>query len=100
MTYRYIKHFFRSSKDIEFYQESPEFLAYVKEVYIDTGKCFSFRERSFFDDEELVLVLISVWANKEYGQEFLNDPQMFVELEKAIAYNEEHKIRLLDILDS
>jgi hypothetical protein len=100
MAQEYIKQFFRPSKDIDFYQESPEFLSYVKETYVDTKKCISFREKSFFDDEELVLISKSVWTSADHFQEFFNDPLVISDVEKLVAYNTAHNIRLLDILDN
>jgi len=99
MTYRYIKQFVRSSKEVEFYADSPDFLQHVTDNYIKTGKCLKFREATFFDDEELVISQTSLWVSQEIFQEFANDPMLAVEIEKLISYNQEHKIRLLDLIE-
>jgi hypothetical protein len=98
MPQEYIKQHLRDSTDTDFYHESEDFLNYVKINYIDTGKCLIFRERSFFDDEELVLISRSVWRDDECSQEFINDPMTAIDVENSIAYNTDHKIKLLDII--
>jgi hypothetical protein len=98
MQKEYIKQLLRDSKAVKFCEESSDFLDYVKTNYIDTGKCLKFRERSFFDDEELVLIITSVWKDDNSYGEFLEDPMLVVDTERLISYNIQHKIRLLDII--
>jgi hypothetical protein len=98
MQKEYIKQLLRDSTKTNFYEESSDFLDYVKTNYIDTGKCLKFRERSFFDNEELVLVITSVWRDAESWNEFVEDPMLVIDTEKLISYNIKHKIKLLDII--
>jgi hypothetical protein len=98
MQKEYIKQFLRSSTAINFYSESVEFLNHVNTTYINTGKCVAFRERSYFDNEQLVLITKSVWSSEESLAEFLADSVAVADMEKLVAYNIQHKIRLLDII--
>lgn len=95
----YIKQFVRPSTSVEFYQDDQEFLDYINETYIKTGKCLKFRELSFFDEEKLVLISKSVWT-ENFNEEFFEDQIVINNLEKLIEYNKLNSIRLLDIIEN
>lgn len=58
---RLTRTFVRPHTEIPFYVPRQEFVDHVTTTYVDTGKCTKFREKSYLDDDALVLQLVSEW---------------------------------------
>ena len=55
----YKRNFIRPHTDAPWYTPSDEFTAWIKETYIDTGKCTKWREMTYDDDTKLTMTLES-----------------------------------------
>lgn len=74
---KYSKTFMRPHTDAEWYTPSAEFMAWVKENYIDTGLLFEWRVREYTDSSELVMKETSTYADDkgiDLEQEVLKQP--------------------------
>jgi hypothetical protein len=83
--------FQRQNQYVPFYQESPEFLQYVNDKYIKTGKCLVFREKIISDDG-LMQEIHSEWKNMEESEDFWNDGWALTVKNEIINYNKTHNI--------
>jgi hypothetical protein len=91
------KIFFRPSNEIEFYVEPQSFLDHVTSMYINTGKCIRFREKSLIDADLSVQLVESEWVDRQGYDEFLSDPLSIANKELIIAHNQEVGIMLVGI---
>lgn len=87
--------YMRPSTDVQFYQESQEFLDMVNTSYIETGKISEFRKRTFLDTDKLMLEIRSVWPNPTYMKNLQSEPLCLAELEALRDYNLQNKIDFL-----
>ena len=64
----------RPSKDVDFFtgEKYPEYLKHFAEKYVKPGR-FLYSEKEFFNDE-LEVIITSVWDSRETLLEFKNDP--------------------------
>jgi hypothetical protein len=82
----------KSHQDTEFFSESEEFLSYVKNNYIDTGKCLEFRKK---ENNGLLQEVKSIWQDKESALEFQDDPTVQLNTMEIVLYFSENNIRIL-----
>lgn len=71
--YTFKKIVYKENPTIDFYQSSTEFLNYVQENYIDTGKIISFRTLNFLDSENSYVEIQTVFRDKQAFDEAAND---------------------------
>jgi len=90
-TFKYV--FKKNNPATEFYTESEFFLEYVKEKYIDTGKCIEFRKKIIID--EIFQEVTSTWDSQESILEFKEDPICDSIRKEVIQYNEENSIETI-----
>jgi hypothetical protein len=91
------KVFFRESNELEFYAESQSFLDHVTSMYINTGKCIRFREKSLITDDLSVQVVESEWADQQGYNEFLSDPLAIADKDLIVNHNRTVGILLVGI---
>jgi len=97
MTIIFKKVFFRPMDETNFYSEPQEFLDYVKETYIDTGKCVTFREKTFLADDGSIQVVKSEWTDQAGYDQFILDTNAISDSKNIVAYNKENGIMLVEM---
>ena len=90
------KKFVLPSVEVDWYEPSADFLAYVKEKWIDTGICTSFRTKTL-DETQCILTITSEWDDSHDLDTILKDPKWEEEKDKEVAWNEGCEILLLEI---
>lgn len=83
--------FLRPTPEVEFPVDDQEFIAYINETYVVTGKCLEFRAVQPMSDE-LTKVVASTWANEEEFAIALLDPAWETNLQKITEYSDNHGI--------
>lgn len=58
---RLTRTFVRPHTEIPFYVPRQEFMDHIQSTYVDPGKCTKFREKTYLDDDNLVMTLVSEW---------------------------------------
>ena len=95
MTQVYKRNFMRPHTDAPWYIPRDEFTAWVKEKYIDTGKCSKWREMSYDDSSELTMTLESVWDDSITVEEVTSQPMWVESTESEIQHNTDWGIILV-----
>jgi hypothetical protein len=99
MTIKYIRAYMREDNSINFYEDSEDFLFYIKEKYMKSKFCLKFREINYIDENKLVAEFISEWQSEEESNICSLDQRVREEDLKRKKYNEENKIMLLYIMN-
>jgi hypothetical protein len=92
MAIQYTRAYSRKDKSVNFYEDREAFLEYIKTAYIDNGMCMSFREKTYLDENELVVEYISVWTSKAAADQATIDTNMISEHARREAYNKANGI--------
>ena len=87
----------RPNTTVEFYQSSDEYLQFVKEQFIDTGKCLVWRDHEFLDAEQLEIKITSIWKDRETANEVLENVSVIEDGFAQIYYNLENDIETVSV---
>jgi hypothetical protein len=93
---RFTRIFIRPHTEVDFYQPRQEFLDFINETYIKTGKCIKFREASYKDANQLVLELTSEWIDDVNNEIELTKDEWIIESRRELEYNETCEIILIE----
>lgn len=92
--------YMRPSTDVQFYQESQDFLDMVNDSYIATGRISEFRRKTFLDPNRLILEIRTVWIDSNYMQDLKDEPLCINQVENMREYNTQNRIEFLYENDS
>ena len=87
----------RPDVSVKFYESTDEFNQIIKELYIDTGKCISWRTQEYLDDEQLVIKITSIWKDRESINEALENVSLIEDGFLQVYYNIENNIETLSV---
>jgi hypothetical protein len=79
----------RPSADVAFYPPAPEYLAYINDTYVASGRLTI---NSDFDPESNSVTLELVFATESDKESYFNDPVVAAEKAKKIEYNKANGI--------
>ena len=99
MAFKYTRAYLRPDLDTQFYVTPQELIDFIKEKYVDTGLCLSFREETAIDDTGLVIEVISLWADQESSNQCKNEPLIQDDNLQRIEYNKSKRIGLVYITE-
>jgi hypothetical protein len=89
----------RPASDTPLYEDSPEYLNYIETAYISTGKCVSYRQKEFLDEENLIQVYTTIWRSRMDSDSYKTDPVVLENKANMQAHNKAHKIALKQVID-
>jgi hypothetical protein len=87
----------RPNADIKFYESSDELYQTIKELYIDTGKCISWRTPEYLDDAQLEIKITSVWKDRASVDEALENVSLIEDGFLQVYYNIENNIETISV---
>lgn len=82
---------------IKFYESTDELNQIIKELYIDTGKCISWRTQEYLDETNLEIKITSVWTDRESINEALENVSLIEDGFLQLYYNIENDIETISV---